>query len=328
MDRCVAVLGTGAMGMKHLAVLNRTNGVRTVAVPKRPKRAVELANQGYETAGNLAEAQANGATLCVISTDTGQHLKDGLAAVDAGLNVLLEKPMATNACDAQLLRDRAKENNRRIYVACVLRFSESLNTFRDLLPKVGNLHTVRIESQSYMPDWRPDRPYLNTFRARAGEGGVLLDLIHEIDYAGWLYGWPISLRGSVKNLGVLGIAADEIAEINWDTPDGNAVSIAVDFLTRPPRRRMSAYGEQGSIEWNGTTGTVMLQLAGDPITETKSHQTSQDMLTAQTHAFLDAVAGKEDPRLATADDGVNALMVCDAVRRSSESRKEERVDYQ
>jgi predicted dehydrogenase len=327
MDRCVAVLGTGAMGMRHLAILNRTNGVRTVAVPKRPERAGELAKQGYETAGNLAEAQAKGAALCVISTDTGQHLEDGLAAIDAGLDVLLEKPMATNACDAQLLRDRARENNRRIYIACVLRFSESLNTFRNLLPKVGNLHSVRIESQSYMPDWRPDRPYLDTFRARAGEGGVLLDLIHEIDYAGWLYGWPTSLRGSVKNLGVLGIAADEIAEMNWDTPDGNAVSIAVDFLTRPPRRRMSAYGERGTIEWNGTTGTVILQLAGDQVTKSKSLQTSEQMLTAQTHAFLDAAAGKEDSRLATADDGIGALMVCDAARRSSESGKEVRVGH-
>ena len=140
MGCCVAVLGTGSMGMRHLAILDLIDGVRTIVVPKRPGRARELAEQGIESAGDLAEAKAMGATLSVIATDTGQHLADGMAAISAGLDVLLEKPMAINARDAHQLRVRAKEQDRRIYVACVLRFSESLNVFRDLLPKVGNIH--------------------------------------------------------------------------------------------------------------------------------------------------------------------------------------------
>lgn len=327
MGCCVAVIGTGGMGMRHLAILDLIDGIRTIAVPKRPGRARELAEQGIESAGDLAEAKAMGATLGVIATDTGHHLADGTAAISEGLDVLLEKPMATNACDAILLRDRAKEENRQVYVACVLRFSESLNVFRDLLPKIGDLHSVRVEAQSYLPDWRPDRHYLESFRSRPGEGGVLLDLIHEIDYTGWIFGWPSSVHGRVKNLGRLSIEADESAHLTWETPDGAVVSVAVDFLSQPTRRGIMASGEHGTLEWNGVDRTVTLMLSGEDGTVTGSTQTQDEILSAQTQAFLDTMAGNGDPRLATSDDGVRALLVCDAARQSSESKREEAVDY-
>jgi len=325
MDRCVAVLGTGGIGMRHLAILNGIDGVTTIAIPKRPGRAEELSKQGQTSAISLAEAQTMGANTVVIATDTGQHFGGGMAAIDAGMHILLEKPLTTNALDAKSLRDHANKNNRQLHVACVLRFSKSLNIFRTLLPQISKIHSVRIECQSYLPEWRPDRSYLDSFRARPGEGGVLLDLIHEIDYAGWLYGWPDSLRGSVKNLGQLGIEADEIAEMQWSGSDGHGVSVAVDFLTRPTHRRMNAYGEQGSIEWNGTEGTVTLQLVGEEPSIKKAEQNSEQMLTAQTIAFLEAVSGNVDPRLATADDGVRALGICDAARQSSDSGQTEMV---
>lgn len=325
MDRCVAVLGTGGIGMRHLAILNGINGVRTIAVPKRLGRAEKLSRQGQESSVSLSEARTMGANMVVVATDTGQHFADGMAAIDSGMDILLEKPLTANAADARSLRDYAAKNDRQLYVACVLRFSESLNMFRDQLARIGRIHSVRIECKSYLPDWRPDRHYLESFRARPGEGGVLLDLIHEIDYAGWLYGWPESLHGSVKNLGQLGIDADEIAEMQWDTTTGHGVSVAVDFLTRPTRRQMNACGELGTVEWDGTTGTVTLQVIGEDTSVSRAEQSADEMLTAQTKAFLETVSGNIDPRLATADDAVRALAICDAVRRSSENGQTEIV---
>jgi hypothetical protein len=51
------------------------------------------------------------------------------------------------------------------------------------------------------------------------------------------------------------------------------------------------------------------------------------MFTGQTHVFFGAIPGNDDLRLATADDGVEGLGICDAARRVSASKRQEGVEY-
>ena len=94
---CVAVLGTGNIGMRHLELLSGMPGVRALAVSIRPSRRQELTHQGVATAHGLEEAVRIGSTLCLVATDTGRHAHDALAALDHGLDVLVEKPLAKDA---------------------------------------------------------------------------------------------------------------------------------------------------------------------------------------------------------------------------------------
>ncbi|MDP3703768.1 MAG: Gfo/Idh/MocA family oxidoreductase, partial [Candidatus Omnitrophota bacterium] len=323
----VVVLGTGSMGSQHLAVLGQLGTVQPIAVPTRVGRLEVLRRRGMSAVGDLREAVAYGATRCIVATETNRHVDDGLAAIEYGLDVLVEKPLSTTAEGARPLMTQATQRGCRVFVGCVLRFSESLQTFRTLMERVGRLHAVRIECQSYLPDWRPARPYRQSYSARAEEGGVLRDLIHEIDYAGWLFGWPDRLQARVRNLGRLGIDADETAELHWETRVGCAVSIRLDYLTKPPRRRLMAFGERGTIEWDGMAQTVRVCIGEAPPHTVTSSQTREDMLLAQDRAFIQVSREMADPRLATGCDGVNALAVCDAARRSSHSRREEPVVY-
>ena len=192
--------GTGSAGQRHLKALRSVGGVEPVAVPHRRSRLAELEADGFATAPDIRTAASYGARIGIVATDTARHADDALSALEEGLGVLIEKPMAVDAAEARRLCEQASKLGRTVYVGCVLRFSESLNTFRDLLGNIGRLHAVRIECQSYLPEWRPGRAYQESYSARAGEGGVLRDLIHEIDYAGWLFGWPVALHAKVRNL--------------------------------------------------------------------------------------------------------------------------------
>jgi predicted dehydrogenase len=187
------------------------------------------------------------------------------------------------------------------------------------------VHSVRVECQSYLPDWRPTRPYQESYAARPSEGGVLLDLIHEIDYTGWLFGWPGTVQARRRNLGRLGIAEEEAVDLLWDTAEAGCVSMSLDYLTRPPRRLLRACGERGTLEWDGMAGTVSLTVAGGTSQIVRSSQTREEMFAAQAHGVLQACRDGEDPRLATAEDGIRALAVCEAARRASQSRGEEPV---
>lgn len=325
----VAVLGTGSAGMRHLEALEalrRRFKVEPIAVPRRAVRATELAGR-YTVATRLEETPSRGAVAAIIATDTGRHVEDGLAAMACGLDLLVEKPLSVSAVEASRLRARAVHLGRRLFVGCTLRFSESLNAFRSRLGDIGQVHSVRVESQSFLPEWRPARPYQESYSARTGEGGVLLDLIHEIDYAGWIFGWPRTLQARLHNLGRLGIGAEERAELTWETSAGGVVSLSLDYLTRPPRRLLRACGEWGTIEWDGLTGTVRVARAGAATTEVTCAQTRDEMFLAQAQAFVSASQGTVDPRLATGDDGVQALAVCDAARLASVSGRQELVEY-
>jgi predicted dehydrogenase len=268
-----------------------------------------------------------GASICVIATETRRHLEDGILALDHGFNLLVEKPLTPTAPDANELLSHANSVGRSLYVGCVMRFSESLGTFREYLPQVGELHSVRIECQSYLPEWRPQRSYLESYAARTNEGGVLLDLIHEVDYAGWIFGWPQTVQGRVRNLGRLGIAADEAVELSWESSDGCLVSINLDYLSRQPRRIMRAYGSLGTVEWEGFGGIVTLMVEGEAPKIVESQQARNDTFLAQVRAFVEALHGNHDPRLATGEEGAWGLAVCDAARSASVSRREEMVAY-
>ena len=323
----VAVLGVGSIGTRHLAVLTEASEFSPIAVPLRSERVAQLATEGLRTAKDLADAAAQGATWCIIATDTGRHVKDGITALDSGLHVLVEKPMATGAAEAAKLLKHSQSSGQQLFVGCVMRFTESLDTFRRLLSEVGELHSVRIECQSYLPDWRPQRSYLETYAARSVEGGVLLDLIHEVDYSGWIFGWPHSVQARVRNLGRLGIAADEAVELFWETPQGCAVSVNLDYLSKPPRRIMRAYGSQGTLEWDGFANTVKLFNDDCQVKDMASSQTRNETFLAQSRAVVKSLKGGQDSRLADPQEGIKALAVCDAARRSSVNKAEEAVAY-
>ena len=158
---------------------------------------------------------------------------------------------------------------------------------------------------------------------------MLRDLIHEIDYAGWLFGWPSAVHARLRNLGRLQIEAEEIAELSWETGNGAILSMSLDYLSRPPRRVMKAFGEQGTLEWDGIAQRVSWLGADDGSSDEKTFsQTRDEMLIAQTRDFLNACTGDNaETTLADLEDGIKAIKICDAARDASANRCETAVQY-
>ncbi len=322
--RCV-VVGTGSIGSRHLKVLSGSDEIALAAMPMRKTRQDELTELGYTVIPDWEAASAWGATHAIIATDTSRHPGDVEAAAKHGCDILVEKPMAADVKQCARCLEAVHREQKQLWVGCILRFSESMNTCRALLPSIGDLHSVRIECQSYLPDWRPHRPYRESYSARADEGGVLRDLIHEIDYAGWLFGWPEEVYGRVRNTARLGIDSDEQAQFLWTSQMGAFVFVSLDYLSSPPWRRMRICGNQGTLTWDGVTGEVV-KLASQGSPEVHAHsQTLEERLLAEDWAFLTADSKQADERLATGEDGLKAVSICDAARCSTRSGREEKA---
>lgn len=321
----VAVLGTGSAGMKHLEAFQSLSNVIPIAIPRRPSQMDRLRAVGFEVSESLEDTARRGASLCVIATDSGKHVEDGIQALNLNFHVLIEKPLATNVTDASRLIDSALKVNKQLYLGCTLRFSDSLNKFRMLLHHIGHVRSAQIACKTYLPDWRPSRNYLESYSARPGEGGVLLDLIHEIDYSGWIFGWPKNVKGIIGNSGILGIESEDQAEMKWETVNGCSISTSLDYLSKHPIRGIRASGDSGSLEWDGITQTVTLRVTGHDVKIFAYTQSIQTMFVLQAQAFVEACTKEPGNRLATGIDGLKALAVCDAIRRSSPTGSSESV---
>ncbi len=309
------MVGAGGAGRRHLKALAAA-GARPIAVTRRDAAARELSAAGTESVGDLDAAKTAGASACVIATEPARHADDAEAAFALGLDVLIEKPLAVDAAEGRRVAEAARRWNRKAFVACVMRFSPSLALVRPRMLELGAVHAVRVECRSYLPDWRPGRDHRAGYAADAAQGGVLRDLIHEIDYAGWLFGFPDAASGSCANLRRLGLASEEIAELAWRLPGGGALTIGLDYLTRPARRGLAAHGERGTLEWDALAGRCALTLAGIAAVVETAPEDADARLLAQTTAFLCALDGGTDERLASLDDGTRALAICDAIRGS------------
>ncbi len=195
------------------------------------------------------------ASLVVVCTDTSRHVDDAIESLDAGARrVLVEKPMAPTVAEAErlLAHPGAAE---RVMVAAPLRAHRGFQHFRTAATALGAPRFATIHAQSWLPSWRPDRDYRESYSARADEGGALRDLVHEIDYATVVLGAPRRVMAVLEHVGPLDMEAEQAATLLWTT-DSGPVTMRVDYITRPSRRGALVTSAGGSVAWDLTSGSV------------------------------------------------------------------------
>jgi predicted dehydrogenase len=312
--RTVIVCGTGSIGMRHLRVLREHLGIEPVALPARAERVSAVALSGFRAVGALADVPA-GPVATIVATDTARHLADALRLLPMG-PVLVEKPLAPSAFGLSALEAAVQSTGHPLYVAFCFRFDPGLQDLREQLHELGTLQTVRIECQSFLPDWRPAGDYRQSYSARAEEGGVLRDLAHELDYAVWLFGRPTAVFAMLGPGDTLGIEADAAADLLWHVPRGPVVSIRLDYLTRQPRRLLRVTGSNGEAEWDALTQTVAVSVRGRAREEHVVSSSRDSVLARQTEAFLRCSKGADSAPLASLDEAAFIVALSDAARRS------------
>lgn len=314
--RTAVVRGTGSIGARHLRVLRSLGVSDLVAVPVRPSRTTSPDLGDARITDSIPEA----ADLVVVATDTSRHVLDAVEALDAGARVVLvEKPLVGSPEEANTLLAHPRVDAVR--VCAPLRFHEGLRAARAAVADLPRGGSARIVSQSWLPDWRPDRDYRQSYSVRPGEGGAMLDLVHEIDYALWLFGSPTDAHGIVSPVPspVLGLPVDESADLLWRAADGTHVSIRVDYVTRPPRRSLLVTSPGGSVAWDALAARV--EVTDDDgcarVNEYPADLDRDTVLARQATALAELCAGAADGTLATIDTALLAVEIAARIRTTS-----------
>ncbi len=191
--------------------------------------------------------------LTIVASPAPFHASHAIPLLEAGIPVLIEKPVTSNKEDINRLIEIASRFNTPVAVAYCLRYLPSTIEVKSLLNKgtIGQLYNVSIEVGQYLPDWRPSKSYRNSVSANAElGGGALLELSHEFDYAQWLLGDLTLQYAHLRSSNELGLEVEDLVDVVTTTKSGSLVNIHLDFLQRKAYRRCRFVGSEGSIEWD------------------------------------------------------------------------------
>ena len=190
------VIGLGWAGQQHISAYAESPDVDLVALAGMEPDQLQVLGDAYGVALDHRYADwpalISGAELDVVSvaTPTTLHHAVVIAALDAGLHVLSEKPIAENADRAQEMVEAAQRNNRVLDVSFNHRQRGDVRALKQLIDD-GMLGTVYYAKTGWLR--RAGIPGLGSWftrKATAG-GGPLMDIgVHMLDMALWLLGEP------------------------------------------------------------------------------------------------------------------------------------------
>lgn len=186
----------------------------------------------------------------VIASVSSRHADELTACLERGLPCMAEKPIAMSRSELALLRTAAAAAlGLPVQVGCNLRHLPVLTRLRSLLASgsLGRVVRAQLEVGQDLAQWRPGRDLASSYSAdRSQGGGVVFDLVHEIDMACWLLG-PLRLRSAAGGkLSGLPIAADDVHTALLLDANSAPIVIALDYVSQRPVRRYAFVAERGT----------------------------------------------------------------------------------
>ena len=289
------VIGLGSIGQRHARLL--TEAGCAVAVASR-RGGADYQDIAAAIAGHRPD-------YVVVATETAGHARvlAELAEAGYGGRLAIEKPLFETA------RPFPWTGFGRTVVAYPLRCHPAVRRLKDLLDDQPVL-AAQIYVGQYLPDWRPDRDYRDTYSAHAAQGGgALRDLSHELDLANWLLGPWQSLTARGGQWSKLEIDSDDVFVLMTSHRHCRAATIHLNYLDRRLRRSIVLHTAHHSYALDLVAST--LRRDGD---EPESFDLERDTMF---RAFHHAVLSGDDAHLCDLDGGLRVMDMIAAAERST-----------
>lgn len=252
----ILIAGSGSIGRRHVANLQALcPQVRFVVLRRDAYHDAWSDALGAEVVSDVGVAIATRPDFAVVATPSARHIDVLPALITAGLPFYAEKPVVTTREDIELLRVQIQREHFTAVTqaGCNLRFLPSLQAARELIRDgaLGRLARASFEAGQWLPDWRPSQDYRKSYSARSAQGGgVIFDLVHELDAARWILGDFEKIRAVAGRYSGLELECEDSAAILLNRDAGPVVSVSLDYVSRRPVRRYHFVGTEGSLTWD------------------------------------------------------------------------------
>ncbi len=252
----VAVIGYGLAGaVFHAPLIAATDGMIVSAIVTNNPERRQRARADFPDATILASAEhiwqnASNYDLVVVASPNRTHVPLGIAAMQAGLPVVIDKPLAPSVVEAERLISTSKSTGKLLTVFQNRRWDNDFLTVRQLLASESDVLGQIIRFESWFQRYRP-LPRAGAWRelpAPGEAGGLLFDLgSHLIDQAVLLFGQPLRVYAEVESRRP-GAQVDDDTFVALEFANGTRAHLWMDVLTRIPGPRLRITGLRGMYE--------------------------------------------------------------------------------
>ncbi len=301
----VAVIGTGFWGKNHARVYKELAETELIAICDiDAQRAKNVADQFgakpyTSTTKMLKDTNIDAVSVCTWSTALA---KEAAKAAEAGKHVLVEKPMAANARQAENLLKKAEKAGVHLTVGFLMRFIPGLQRMKKAVEDktIGELVCASGKRVSQWPE-------------RIGDVGVVKDTaIHDIDAILHLFNEdPIAVyakTGSMRNK-----RFEDYAQIMISFKGAKSAFIESNWLTPYKTSVLIVTGSEAIMTLDYITQELTVENAKET---TKPRYAMQEPLKLELQHFANCIMKKEKP-IITGLDGLKALRIAESALKSS-----------
>ncbi len=321
----VAFTGTGYISKVHAASAKTAGAALVAVVNHKPESMAAFAKEfgiprRYAGIGEMLKE--GGVDAVVVSTPNYLHAPETIAALNAGVHVMVEKPMAMNAAEAEAMLEASHKSGALLMVAHCWRFDPEVLWLREQA-RAGKLgRIIRTKGYGVHVNWGPGGWFVQ--KPFAG-GGAMADMgIHALDTARFLLGDPrpesvyARIGTYYKNFDVDDTG---LIIVNWE---GGATSYLESGWWQPhadgPEAATQLYGSAGL----GQLFPTGLQLGDQAITPgfafPRKPHCPQSLYDSQIAYFLDCVSHGQTPVPGGAEGWLN-MKVIDAAYESARTNQ-------
>ncbi len=240
----VLIVGLGSIATKHVTALKEIKSdVEIYALRSSTSQTNKV--KGIKNLYSFEELQTIRIDFAIISNPTFAHKETIENLIPYHIPLFIEKPLFSELDGGNLVK-KIEEEKINSYVACNLRFLSGLKFVKEYIAN-RTINEVNIYCGSYLPDWRPQKDYKKSYSAQKElGGGVHIDLIHEIDYAYWLFGRPEKIHKTFSSRSSLKINSYDYANYLLSFRDFH-VNIVLNYFRRDPKRTLEILLEEETI---------------------------------------------------------------------------------
>ncbi|MFQ5794796.1 MAG: Gfo/Idh/MocA family protein [Candidatus Bipolaricaulia bacterium] len=335
----VGIIGVGGVAQEsHIPGYLAVDGVELYAVcdliEERAQKVARQFNIPHVFTDYRDLVALKGLDAVSVCTPNNFHCGPTVAALEADLHVLCEKPMAGNAEDGAAMVEAARKNKRILQIGLHVRFQSDIQVLKRFIDagELGKVYYGRVVAlrRRGIPSW-------GTFISKAASGGgPLLDIgVHVLDVAMWLIGYPKpttvsgmtmtafgNRKGIVNPWGEWDVAKFDVedfatAQIYLD--NGAVLTLETSWAANvdDPGPRLLLFGDEGGARLMPLT--IYQQRHGALVNVTPDIPPQrEDPHTTEITAFVEAIRdGKPSP--VPAEESLVLARIFDAIYQSSET---------
>ena len=312
----IGVVGVGFWGSNHVRVLRELESAEVKAVcdidlekAKYVAKKFGVPNYYQNLDDMLNKEELDAVTVC---TPSVSHAEIAVRILESGLNVFVEKPLASNPDECLKIIDAAKSNNRFVMTGFIERFNPAVSKAIELL-RAGEIGEV-IMSHGRRIGWWPQR---------IGDVGVVKDTaIHDIDLTRYIFGQEpagvYARGGSLRHR-----FEDHVQAIMTFEDELRVAFIEANWLTPRKKREMLITGNEGVISIQFLTQVISLEKADvviEPILKWK------EPLRIELSHFIESLLSRKKP-LVDAIDGTKAVIIAESILESMKKNRPIEIDF-